>query len=191
MRNDSLQEVNLYCFTCFVHTYQSAKNIIIVHSIFIIYLRSHFHLLITSATSSQYSVVCLILCTADGRLSFYHPHPKDGGRFCFQFVSSHLDWGGGGIPSQVWMGEGGIPSQVQRGGYPSQIRWGRGVSPNPGLDGVPPPPIQDWMGYSPPPPVRRQISITSTCYTRAVCLLRSRRGTFFFLIKFSFQILLV
>ena len=36
----------------------------------------------------------------------YCPHPKDGGRYCFQFVSSHLD-GGGGTPSQVWIGGGG------------------------------------------------------------------------------------
>ena len=31
----------------------------------------------------------------NGRLSCFHPHPKDGGRYCFQFVSSYLDWGGG------------------------------------------------------------------------------------------------
>ena len=27
---------------------------------------------------------------------FYRPHPKDLGRYCFQFVSSHFDGGGGG-----------------------------------------------------------------------------------------------
>ena len=30
-------------------------------------------------------------------LIYYRPHPKDGGRYRFQFVSSHLDEGGGGV----------------------------------------------------------------------------------------------
>ena len=40
----------------------------------------------------------------------YRPHPKDGGRHCFQFVSSHLD-------------------QVQKGGYPISGPDGR-VTPS-------------------------------------------------------------
>ena len=44
-----------------------------------------------------------VLC---GFYIYYRPHPKDGGRYCFQVVSPHLDRGGG------------TPSQVQVGGYP-------------------------------------------------------------------------
>ena len=40
--------------------------------------------------------------------NFYRPHPKDGGRYCFQFVSSHLD--GAGTPSfLIGPGRGGNP----------------------------------------------------------------------------------
>ena len=53
----------------------------------------------------------------------YRPHPWDGGRYCFQFVSSHLDWGGG-----CRSGQGVPPSQVRTLGVPpSQVRmWGGG-----------------------------------------------------------------
>ena len=46
-------------------------------------------------------------------VNIYRPHPKDGGRYCFQFVSPHP--GGGGVP-----GPGGVGgSQVQvKGGVP-------------------------------------------------------------------------
>ena len=37
---------------------------------------------------------------------YNRPHPKDGGRYCFQFVSSHLGKGGGmGWPTFHLMGE--------------------------------------------------------------------------------------
>ena len=91
----------------------------------------------------------------------YRSHPKDRGRYCFQFVSPHLDGGGGvprpgldgggGYPGQVWMVEGGTPARSGWwGSYPGQVwtvrggtlarsgSWGvPGVPPSsgPGLDG--------------------------------------------------------
>ena len=60
----------------------------------------------------------------------YRPHPKDGGRYCFQFVSPHLDGGGvpgpgrgGGVPGP---GQGGEGSQVKVGGSQVQVKVGRG-----------------------------------------------------------------
>ena len=59
-------------------------------------------------------------------------HPKDGGRYCFQFVSPQLD-GGNPIPSQ----DRGNPFQVRTGGIPIPGQE-RGV-PNPKSGwGVPP-----------------------------------------------------
>ena len=69
------------------------------------------------------------------------------------FVSPHLDRGGGGYPSQVWMVGGtsvrsgwwgstlarsgwwgGVPQPgLEGGGYPSQV-WMVGGTPQPGLD---------------------------------------------------------
>ena len=126
----------------------------------------------------------------------YRPHPKDRGRYCFQFVSSHLHGGdrghpipgpdkgypillmgeyphlrsGWGVTPSCW--QGGTPNprsgQGSTLGYPIKTEWG--VPPFPGLDGV-----------LPPSPIWRQISIVSTLATRrAVCLLRSRRKTFLF-----------
>ena len=127
-------------------------------------------------------------------LSTTHIQRMGEGNIFSLCVSSYLNWGEypsqvqtGGAQSQVqtrvtlsqvWMGGtrscwwGGIlQSQVWMGGYPIQdqdrgVPWGTS-------------PIKDWMG-SPghpgldgvtPPPVRRQISIGSTCYAmwRAVC----------------------
>ena len=77
-----------------------------------------------------------------------------GGRYLVS--GPDVGGGGGGTPSQVWSG---YPSQVWMGGgtpillmggTPSKIRMGGTL------------PILDWMGY---PPIRRQISIASTCYT--------------------------
>ena len=49
----------------------------------------------------------------------YRPHPKDGGRYCFQFVSPHPGRGGGG-PRSRW---GGVPGPVPGGGGTrSQVR---------------------------------------------------------------------
>ena len=64
----------------------------------------------------------------------YRPHPKDGGRYCFQFVCQFTSRGGvpgpgpgrevpgpgpgGGSRSQIW---GGTWSQVQ-GGYPVSVK---------------------------------------------------------------------
>ena len=87
---------------------------------------------------------------------FYRPHPKDGGRYCFQFVSSHLDWGGGyPIPGLDWgvphprSGLGGTPSQVQvRVGVPYLAD--RGVPPSKIRMGVPwDTPIKTGWGYLP------------------------------------------
>ena len=89
---------------------------------------------------------------------------KDGGRYCFQFVSSHRGphprsrWG---VPHPRSRGYpipgpgGGVPIPGPGGGYPILLMGGKppppqsrldGVLPSPGLDGLPPPPIQDWMG---------------------------------------------
>ena len=114
------------------------------------------------------------LCDWQSQVTCYRPHPKDGGRYCFQLVcqSTHrwgvpkpgLD-GGGGYPDQVWMvggvpwpgldGGGGYPSQVWMvWGYPSQVWMVGGTPPWPGLDGggVPEgtPTSQVWMGYPTP-----------------------------------------
>ena len=115
----------------------------------------------------------------------YCPHLKNGGRCCFQFVSSHLD--GREVP--IWLfGWGGVHHPRSRGeGVPHPADGGGGVTPISGLDGrvpypadrgtpskirkgVPPSKISrgyphpglDWV---PPSPIRRQISIASNCYT--------------------------
>ena len=74
----------------------------------------------------------------------YRPHPKDGGRYCFQFVCQFTPRrGGGGTPARSgWWGvpqpglDGGGREVPQPGLY-----GGRGVYPIqvgmvPGLDGV-------------------------------------------------------
>ena len=91
------------------------------------------------------------------------------------FVSPDLDKWGYSIPD------------VGRGGTPSQVLMGEGVPPIPGPDwGVPylrsgwrdpillmvyphprsgiGTPIKPGWGMPPPPPIRRQITIVSTCY---------------------------
>ena len=88
----------------------------------------------------------------------YRPNPKDRGRYCFQFVSPHLDWGypiwsTGGTPSFP-IGGGGTPLLLMdgvspsgwQGGYPPSGQWGEGYLNWP--MGVPPP-HQDYTGYSP------------------------------------------
>ena len=90
------------------------------------------------------------------------PHPKDGGRYCFQFVCQFKSRGGvpqsglGAVPHPRSDWGGGTPSQVWLGGSRSDQD---GVTPPPpGLDGVPSPP-QTWdgdppghgMGYPPGP----------------------------------------
>ena len=92
---------------------------------------------------------------------YYRPHPKDGGRYCFQFVCQFTSWGrgggatpvrsGGGAPHpRSGPGGGGTPSQVWPGGVPyPRSGWGgyRG-SPQPGQEGVPWP-DQTWDGVPP------------------------------------------
>ena len=99
-------------------------------------------------------------------LRYYCPHPKDGGRYCFQFVcqSTCQVWGGvphhrsvrGGTPSKVWLGgypipglagEGGTPSQVQAGGIWGTPQTWDGVPPGT-WDGIPP---RTWDGVPPRP----------------------------------------
>ena len=102
----------------------------------------------------------------------YRPHPKDGGRYCFQFVCQSTSRGGGvpqsgrggiphlrswgvphsrsgwgGTPSQVWLGGDPIPGLARGRGYP--IPGLDPLPPGPGQDGVPP--DQVWMGYPPRP----------------------------------------
>ena len=92
----------------------------------------------------------------------YRPHPKDGGRYCFQFVcQSTLAGGGypisglgrGGTPSQVW-GMGYPPPPGT--GYPLPPDLGQGTPPGPGT-GYPLPPDLGWVppgpgtGYPPGP----------------------------------------
>ena len=84
----------------------------------------------------------------------YRPHPKDGeGNIFTLCVSSHLDWGGGVTPSQVWTG--GVPhSRSERGaGTPSQVWMRVGGLPDPRSGGGGGTPSQVWMvgggGYSP------------------------------------------
>ena len=107
---------------------------------------------------------------------YYRPHPKDGGRYCFQFVcQSTRRQGGGGTPARFGWWVGGVPwSGLDGGGYPGQVwmvggggtparsGWwgvlqpgldGVGGIPQPGLDGGGnlgyPPTHHDWMGYPP------------------------------------------
>ena len=106
----------------------------------------------------------------------YRPHPKDERRYCFQFVSSHLDRGGGTpsadegrgpLPIQIW--EGCTPSVKTWEGYPPHQWMGTvfslsvdtliGGYPFPGLDKRYPLPRSGqgegdphwWMGVHPPP----------------------------------------
>ena len=77
-------------------------------------------------------------------LHYYRPHPKDGGRYCFQFVSPHLDGGGGETPSNQW----GIPPSFLMGaGTPIPPNGGTPILPNVGE--VPPSSLTPWY-----PPVR-------------------------------------
>ena len=108
-------------------------------------------------------------CVHAGGLSCYRPHPKDGGRYCFQFVCQSTSRGvpqsglggypipglAGGVPHPR-SGQRGTPSQVWWGGTPSQVCWG---VPHPrsgrGVPGVPPQTrsgwgsIQTWDGVPP------------------------------------------
>ena len=82
---------------------------------------------------------------------FYRPHPKDGGRYCFQFISPHLV-GGGGTTSQVWPDLGW--------GTPQTLDWvppGHGIGYPRAWDRVPPfpwtwdqVPPQTWDRVPPP-----------------------------------------
>ena len=97
--------------------------------------------------------------------NFYRPHPKDDGRLYFQSV--HTCGGGGGTPSQVWVGvypisglgrgvrhlrSGGV-RHLRSGGVPHP-RSGGVPHPRPGWWGVPGVPLnQVWiMGGQGTPP---------------------------------------
>ena len=93
---------------------------------------------------------------------FYRPHPKDGGRYCFQFVCQSTSQGGGGVaPSQVWLRGVPIPG-LAGGGVPHpRSRWGRGSRSGWGtpldLGWIPPPPGLGWgtpldLGWGTHPP---------------------------------------
>ena len=101
-----------------------------------------------------YMKLCLICST----LYFYRRHPKDWGRYCFQFVSPHRGGGGGctpclglnslfqsvhtlgggGYPIQPWMGGGDLIQPWTGGGYLIQPWTGGGY------------PIQPWTGGGTP-----------------------------------------
>ena len=93
----------------------------------------------------------------------YRPHPKDGGRYCFQFVSPHLNGGGDSIlpdwdiPS---FPTGGTPSFLT-GGTPIRTGWGY---PLLGLDGGIPPSGLD--GFTPPPPSSQETEQQSDHFLR-------------------------
>ena len=129
------------------------------------------------------------------------------GNVIFSVCLSVHTWGGGGLP---WLGQdgggAGYPYQVQMGGgYPSQVQMGGGTparwvqmgggypghgswmgypfsypgmwgTPSPARDEVPPP--RD--GVTPPPRDRTADWVIDTRW--AVCLLRSRRRTLFWIV---------
>ena len=94
------------------------------------------------------------------------PASEGWGKVIFS-VCSHLQ-GGGGTPSQVWTGRYPIPgldgvAPHPADGYPiSGPDRGYAIPGPDGGGGLPPSKIR--MVYPPPLPIRRQISITSTCY---------------------------
>ena len=101
--------------------------------------------------SGGYAELSFLVVPRDMKFHFYCPHPKDGGRYCFQFVCQSTPRPGGGTPARSgwWGGAGGCPSQVWVvGGTPARSGWwggGRGV-PQLGLDGwgVPQPGLDGW-----------------------------------------------
>ena len=131
------------------------------------------------------------------------------GGYVFTGVCLFTFLGVGDTPSQVWMGGGpipggGTPSQVWMRGYPipgldggthprcwvPHLRSGRGHTPIQDLDrGVPRvSPCQDWgvppsktgWGTRPPSPSGDGSAKRALATRLTVCLLRSRRRTFFF-----------
>ena len=116
---------------------------------------------------------CLVLWNGTRHTSSV-PRPTDWGG-AEQYPIPGLD-GWWGTPPQVWTGV--TPSQVQTGGIPFQVQMRGTPSCCPGgtpiqdqdqdLDGGIP--IKTGWGAPPsrtgccPPPVRRQISIASSCY---------------------------
>ena len=93
-------------------------------------------------------------------IDLYRPHPKDGGRYCFQFVCQFtprrvegvpqpgLD-GGGGVPQPCLDGRGGTPARSGWwGGYPGQFLILRGYPA--GLDGGGGYSSQVWMVWGVP-----------------------------------------
>ena len=81
---------------------------------------------------------------------FYRPHPKDEGRYSFQFVCQFTPQGDYPVPGRG----GSTKCQVWTGGTPSQVWMRRGVPhPRPGPGGIPhlrsgqgSNPFQVWMG---------------------------------------------
>ena len=108
--------------------------------------------------------------------SFYRPHRKDEGRYCFyRCLSVNISRGGvppsfpmgvtpfsglnGGTPVLTW--EGGIPHPDLRRWYPHQSRPGKGVPPFRPGKGVPLPHPGQVPGQGGTP---NQNSIACTCY---------------------------
>ena len=82
----------------------------------------------------------------------YRPHPKDGGRYCFQFVCQSTPWGG--VPQPGLDGGGVTPARSGWDGmgweYASQVWMVGGGEPQPGLDkGVPQPGLDGGGGIRP------------------------------------------
>ena len=121
-----------------------------------------------------YSLIHFVFCLLNLRRDManlfyqwdnYRPHPKDGGRYCFQFVCQFtprlrrdtqpgLDGGGRGeCPRKVWM-VGGVPWPGLDGGGISQPGLDGGGTPgNPPstMTGWGTSPHQDCIGTPPPP----------------------------------------
>ena len=95
-------------------------------------------------------------CVQAGAHSCYHPHPKDGGRYCFQFVCQFTPRLGGGGRMHPRSGQGVPHSRLEGvlwGTPPGQVWMVRLTqsTPQPGLDGGGTqgtlPARSGWWGY--------------------------------------------
>ena len=109
---------------------------------------------------------------------FYRPHPKNGGRYCFQFVCQFTTSGQQG-EYPIWLM--GVPW-----GTPSHWDWIGVPSSLSGLDGGTP--YWDWMGVPPPPQSGDRATERALAKRRTVCLFRSHRKTFLCLTRYFWNL---